>query len=276
MRRRALLAVPLLVACVSADATSPAATSPAATSPAAAPAPATTSRLETRLTVEEATRLGAPVRLRLELVNATGEAWSFDGQQAGINGSLEVTGPDGATVPYVGPSCQTCGGPELLPSGETAVLFSGLDLGGQYLLDRPGRYTVRYAGRGVSVDRGPVRGGGVLWDSKETVDPCEVTFELAPGEAPRGARITRALLSVAPEGWWLTADGTSWALVSTGGSGLKSDAQGIRLREGAPAVAGEVPLGRVQGSELFLSATPGAATLWPDYQARIEAALRAE
>ncbi len=265
MRRRALLAVPLLVACASADAPPP-----AATSPAAAPASATTSRLETRLTVEEATRLGAPVRLRLELVNATGEAWSFDGQQAGINGSLEVTGPDGATVPYVGPSCQTCGGPELLPSGETAVLFSGLDLG--YLLDRPGRYTVRYAGRGVSVDRGPVRGGGVLWDSKETVDPCEVTFELAPGEVPRGARVTRALLSAAPEGWWLTADGTSWALVSTGGSGLKSDAQCVRLREGAPAEPGEVQVGR----GLFLSASPGAAALWPEHRARIEAALRAE
>ena len=138
MRRRALLAVPLLVACASADAPPPAATSPAATSPAAAPAPATTSRLETRLTVEEATRLGAPVRLRLELVNATGEAWSFDDQQAGLNGSLEVTGPDGARVPYVGPSCQTCGGPELLPSGETAVLFSGLDLGGQYPWIGPG------------------------------------------------------------------------------------------------------------------------------------------
>lgn len=259
MRRLALLALLLLVACASPEAT-----------------PAPPSTLQTRLTVEEASRLGAPVRLRLELVNATGEAWSFDDQQAGINDSLEVIGPDGERVAYVGPACQTAGGPELLPAGETAVLFSGLDLGAQYLLDRAGRYTVRYAGRGVFVDRGPVEGGGALWDSKETVLPCEVSFDLAPGAAPRGARVTRALLTAAPDGWRLAAGETSWQLTSTGGSGLKRDVECVQLRAGAPAAAGEVSLGRLEGEELFLSATPGAEGLWPDHRARIEGALRAE
>ncbi len=107
--------------------------------------------LRTRLSlVTEEPVVGKQILLQLELVNEGGEAVVYDDQQADINNSLRVTGPEGKAVPYIHGGAQTGGALRLLESGTSVVLFDKLDLASQYLVARPGRYEVRFSGRGIS------------------------------------------------------------------------------------------------------------------------------
>lgn len=91
-------------------------------------------------------KLGAPILLTLEMRNSSKGSATYDSQQAALNGSLLVTGPDGKPVPYIATSFQTAGGSQTLAPGATVTIFKDLDLANQYLVDRAGTYTVQFRG----------------------------------------------------------------------------------------------------------------------------------
>jgi hypothetical protein len=90
--------------------------------------------------------LGQPMKFRLEMKNVGQSDISYDDQQVEVNNSMRLFGPDGKPVRYIGGWFQTVGETKVLRPSETSVLFDGLDLYKQYLIVKPGKYTVRFPG----------------------------------------------------------------------------------------------------------------------------------
>lgn len=126
-------------------------------------------------------RIGEPIPLRLELVNQSSLELTYDDQQVGVNDSLRLTDRQGREI-HAAQRTQTQGSGVKLKPGETAVLFDGLDITKQYAIRQPGRYSVQFRGRGLSV--GVEDPDLKHRDSKIVGIPCRwpsnvVTFEVA-------------------------------------------------------------------------------------------------
>jgi hypothetical protein len=133
--------------------------------------------------------LGQPMEFRLELKNVGKTAIYYNTQQVAINGSLEVRDPQGRTLPYTAQMFQTAGGklPALMP-GNVVYLFEGLDIDSQYLIVKPGKYSVQF--RGGSVPR------------SNTVE-----IEVRPGTLPPIKRIVARLLDILPKDCTISVHG---------------------------------------------------------------------
>ncbi|MCD4728358.1 MAG: hypothetical protein K8R46_11890 [Pirellulales bacterium] len=133
--------------------------------------------------------LGQPMRLRLELKNVGQAVIHYDPQQVAINGSLAVHDPQGHPVRYIATSFQTVIGkrPALTP-GNIAFLFDQLNLDSQYLIVKPGKYSMQFRGYGAP--------------QSNTVE-----IDLRPGTLPPIKQIAGRLLDVLPNGWEITIHG---------------------------------------------------------------------
>jgi len=199
-----------------------------------------TDGLTTRLTlVSRDPKIGAAVKLRLEVRNAAANPRTFDGQQAAVNESLEVTGPDGKKVPYVAMSFQTSGGPEELRPGQTATVFDNLDVAGQYLIDRPGKYSVKFVGR-----------GGL---------PASNTLALTVADAPLPdkLKLLSAMHHGVPKGWRVAHYDSAIVLLNQP-TGLKKDATSVSLYFAEPKEP------RQKGVEYVANTTLGHAWIQPE------------
>jgi hypothetical protein len=133
--------------------------------------------------------LGQPMRFRLELKNVGQTIIYYDTQQVDINASLAVRDPRGRTLPYTAQSFQTMGGkPPALTPGNVVYLFDGLDIDSQYLIVKPGRYSVEY------------RGG-------EVPKSNAVEIDVRPGTLPPIKRIATRMLGVLPSDWAISVHG---------------------------------------------------------------------
>jgi hypothetical protein len=99
-----------------------------------------------------------------------------------------VTGPDGQRVPYslghigaLGPTLQ-------LDPGEETHFTLDLDLAEQYLVNKPGRYVVRYEGKGLVIDDKPAK-----------VIPCMLEIDVDDGKLDRRMEIAATLFPVVPK-----------------------------------------------------------------------------
>lgn len=128
-------------------------------------------------------KVGQPIVVRLDAINATGQDQSYDSQQAGVNQSFKVIGPDGKPVPSIGMAFQTSGSPQSILAGERRSILSSVDLAEQYLMDRPGEYRVSFVGRGGMATSPPV------------------VITLAPGEPTQREQLLRRMVDTAPAGW---------------------------------------------------------------------------
>jgi hypothetical protein len=183
--------------------------------------------LRTRLApVEKQFALGQPMMFRLELKNFGQAAVPYDSQAVATNGSLAVRDPQGRPVRYIGGSLQTAHGgplPSLAP-GKTAILFDGLDLASQYLIVRPGKYTVQF--RGISDEaeakakeqayrriwEEEAKGAGEKIDWREWEGALIPQSDIAaigvqPGTVPPAKRIAARLLDVLPKEWGISVHG---------------------------------------------------------------------
>ena len=122
-----------------------------------------TLRTQITLTTIERPCLGKPINLDLGLVNNGRVPVNIVFSEVGINNSLVVTGPDGKPVPYISGHWEVG-----VSNGNTAQDLNpglsqniawGVDLGEQYLIDKPGRYVVRYEGKGLLIDDKPAKVG---------------------------------------------------------------------------------------------------------------------
>jgi hypothetical protein len=170
--------------------------------------------------------LGQPMKFRLELKNFGPTAVHYDSQAVAGNSSLVVRDPQGQLVPYIGGSFQTGNFiplPSLAP-GKTVVLFDGLDLASQYLLVRPGKYTVQF--RGISDEAeakaeeqsrrrrsevGAKFFGEKMdwreWDGALIPTSNSAGIDVQPGAVPPVKRIAARLLDVLPKEWMMSVHG---------------------------------------------------------------------
>lgn len=210
--------------------------------------------------------VGQPLLLTLEVKAAGAADAKYDAQQAAVNGSLNVTGPDGNKVPYIGPTVQTSGGATPLKSGESRKVFDKLDVCEQYLIDSPGEYRIQ------SRARGGVPESNVL------------TVTVGAGTPTDLQKLLVSLRKATPAGWQLANYSGSIMFLSSP-TGLKSDATSITLffakvpmggfkpQRGQPAA---VDLGDTKLGHAWLSAESKAAVeRWPNYAQVIGDQVRA-
>lgn len=162
------------------------------------------------------------------------------------------------------------------------ILFDGFDLTEQYLIDRPGRYTVTYKGGGLLVE--PREGiaavflGGTYADSmkrtSESIVPNTIEIDLKPGELDSRTAIARRLVDVVPSELWFGMSGPHDGYGIGASVGPKSDkALVCRVRIGTgPARGSEEPLGRIAWGEVFAE-EGNKASLWPAWREAVVRAL---
>lgn len=198
--------------------------------------------------------LGQPLRVRLEIKNVSERPIRFDDQQAAVNGSLEIRGPDGIGIPYIGTSFQTFGVETELKPGDAKTIFADLDISGKYLVDRPGAYTIRFRGR-----------SGIP-------ESNELQVKVRPGQLPDFDRVFTSLYRATPAGWRATRYDNSISFLHLPTT-LKADAEsitvyftagkqsGLRVGDAAPKYLGEMTLGHAW----LVAQSPRAMERWPDY-----------
>jgi hypothetical protein len=211
-----------------------------------------------RLTlVTDKPTLGQPLLVKLEMRNMGTVPATYDSQQAAVNGSLEVRGPDGAKVAYIGAPVQTVGGDRTLNAGDSVTIFTKLDANSQYHLARPGKYTIQFRGR-----------NGLPTSNVLTVN-------LADAPLSDFQKLFGTLQKVTPAGWKIaTSDGSIMFISSP--TGLKADMASIALfftkeptggpkpQRGQPAAVnlGETTLGKAW----LMADSQKAVDRWADYE----------
>jgi hypothetical protein len=210
-------------------------------------------------------RLGEPVRVRLEVKNVGEGPATYDSQQAAVNNSLIVKGPDGAAVPYIGLSYQTLGGPTALGPGETKSVFAELDVAAQYLIERAGNYTVQ------SRARGGIPASNVL------------AMTVRPGTLSDFQKLFATLYRSTPAGWRAATYESSIVFLHTP-THLKADAASITLSlfreptggpkpmrgQPAPINLGETTLGQAW----LVAQSQIAVERWPDYEKTVREKIK--
>jgi RNA polymerase sigma factor (sigma-70 family) len=226
--------------------------------------------LSTRLILVGTAKVGEPVTVKLEMKNVAQEDRRYDSQQAAVNGSLLVTGPDGKPVPYIEPSYQTAGGRRVLKAGQTVTIFAKLDVAEQYLLDRPGAYTIQF--RGCPAYRG-----------ETAIPPSNVlSVTLEPGTVPPLTVVYRRLLATAPQEWHVSKSRHGFFL-SRVPTSLKRDMVTIQLwftpekQSGSESRPKEVAnleyLGETTLGYAWLAADAKAKEDWPKFSEDLRAVV---
>ena len=180
------------------------------------------------------------MKFRLEMKNFGQSEIPYDPQRLTVNGSTQVRDSEERLVPYIGGSFQTGISlplPTLAPSKST-VLCDEFDLNSQYLIVKPGVYTVQ-SGKHCPEWLSLMRAHGIgeekaqAMSSKEVRDqlkkiaadveaaggeflPLElvvweaiipaskrVTIEVRPGTVPPERRVAARLLDILPKTWAL-------------------------------------------------------------------------
>jgi hypothetical protein len=123
-------------------------------------------------------RPGEPVLLKLALANGGKWELSYDDQGAAVNRSVVVTRADGQAVRWIGTYQQTNGAYTSIRPGETAVLFSGVDITRDYDMTPPGRYRIQFTGHalriGEAIPRSPGMPEGAIEGMPSNVIEVEV------------------------------------------------------------------------------------------------------
>lgn len=104
--------------------------------------------IRTRLSADKR-RYGAgePILLRLEMKNEHSRSQVYGDQQVAVNDPFVATGPGGEQEEYLKGTVMTVGRSKPIHPGGVIVLLEGYNLGENYDVGRPGRYTVQFRGR---------------------------------------------------------------------------------------------------------------------------------
>jgi hypothetical protein len=263
--------------------------------------------LRTRLVaMQKEYTAGQPVKLRLEMKNFGTADRTYDAQGVDVNGAIRISDPDGKPVRYIGGGYQTVGHSRSIAPGEAVALFDGLDLTGQYVLVKPGSYSLQF------------RGTTVQWNSESTIPPsAEITIQMKPGTVPPSMQVPARLSEVLPQGWalslnqrayeevkdhtiappgWESGRGTSVSLVTDANKRQGAIAVTVWVAErqlawtgtqlvwsGQKKVAKDVQpdkaadyLGKGAGGFVYWHLPAAAKNRWPESRTRVKAALNIE
>lgn len=207
-------------------------------------------------------QVGQPLRVRLELKNVGSVPIRYDSQQAEVNGSLSVTGPDGKPAPYIATSFQTMGSAKNIQPGDTKTIFSTFNVTEQYLLEKPGKYAIKFVGR-----------GGIPESNLLAV-------EVAAGKLSDMDWVLVAMRDIAPNGWRAVRYGDSISFLNTP-TRLKADAVSVTVYFTKDKNSGNEQLqvqpkylGEFRMGHAWLQTSADANDRWPDHDKTIEEKLK--
>jgi hypothetical protein len=219
--------------------------------------------------------VGRPIRLRLALTNDSPSILHFD--HLG-NGGFEVLGPDGRNVPHILGPRQTLSRMRDLAPGQTMDV-DDLHLDSAYLIDRPGRYSVRFNGDGLWLGAAPLTFASFR-ESLAQPASNTVRFDVLPGAVSEKHRLARGLLEILPPLWELGMErGTQAeederiALIRIK-SGFKHDTIYLTIVIAGKQPQGKMrPIGKRGERTVYLEDNPKAEAAWPGHEARIVQAI---
>lgn len=108
--------------------------------------------VRTRLTaLDKQFKAGQSMPFRLELINDGFAQLLYEDDRVGLYCSMIAKDEQGKLLPCSLEPVQTFAGITPIQSAETVVLLDHWDLGIQYKLTKPGRYTVQFSGRGLHI-----------------------------------------------------------------------------------------------------------------------------
>lgn len=143
--------------------------------------------------------LGQSLRVTLDLRNAGTRQFLYDDQDVD-RGSFDLVGPDGCDVPFIGWIGSRTGVEKALAPGSSTTLLYACDLSSEYLIDRPGRYRLRFSGRGLRFWKPEEAGPG---DYPVRLVSDWVEIQIGEGTPTPAATMARRLRSILPEHWRL-------------------------------------------------------------------------
>lgn len=209
--------------------------------------------------IGDAPKIGQPIKLKLEMSNVGAQVHTYDDQQAAVNGSLVVKGPEGEAVPYIEPGAQTLGFQKQLKPGDTVTIFDGLDLAAQYLIAKPGKYTVKFF-------------GSVGLPGSNTLE-----INVADGQLPDRTKLLKALIDSVPKGWKPSHNNGAFFIINSP-TRLKKDVASVSLtftktkvsKDAEAEYAGETRLGHAW----IKAESPTVKNRWPEYRDKIREQLK--
>lgn len=155
-------------------------------------------RASVRVTLRDVdVTLGHPMLVTLDLRNEGARPFLYEAREMG-RGSFDILGPDGREVPYIGWEESRPGEEQALDPRRSTHLLLGFDLSTEYLIDRPGRYRLRFSGRELRFWK-PEEDGPGLYPIRLVSDWME--FTVREGAAPPAVELVRRLQPILPEGW---------------------------------------------------------------------------
>jgi hypothetical protein len=231
--------------------------------------------------------VGGHLVVELDIKNATAHTLVYDPQSIRPIFGLEMLGPDGKSIPFVGARSQTFGELHAIGPKSVAKTVATVDLGAEFLAITPGTYRVRYNGRGLWIIK--------LNEIKSLVhgyreqpfgrpsDPVLVSewieIALGEGKVPKRLEIVKQLLDVVPPGWYvsLLTDPTAGTveIECARKASLKDQVVSFRVLvdDGSSTTSGDLlgtcRWGRVQ----IVHASNSPERAWNNYRSRIGTAL---
>ena len=143
-------------------------------------------RMATQVVAEKQTvRLGDPIVVSLSVSNQTQRAQGMD-RNPTVFGNIEITDPDGKTLPYVGFTGQVRLDRVAVQPGSTVTNVGTLNLPDAYLFQKAGRYSVRFSGDTFDLSNSPA-----------------IEIEVTAGRLPDIDEMAALLLPVRPKSWGL-------------------------------------------------------------------------
>ncbi|MBN1456593.1 MAG: hypothetical protein JW912_01930 [Sedimentisphaerales bacterium] len=130
--------------------------------------------------------VGRAMRFRVEMENIRNETLGYMNTSFMAYDPMEVKDPDGAVVPYIGGSVQTCVSPEFVEPGETVVLADKYDVRSQYHITKPGKYSFQFKGC-INMGLSNI-----------------IEKHIEPGSLSALEQIVEDISAVLPDGWRLT------------------------------------------------------------------------
>jgi hypothetical protein len=196
-------------------------------------------QLGTVVIAEKSTvRLGDPIRISVLITNE-GQQEIKVGRSETAFDRFEVTDPDGHAVPYVGFDGQVFFDPVRVPPSSAVTIADGLDLTDRYLLQKAGRYSIRFVGQGTGLP-----------------ESRAIALDVREGRLSESDQVVVSLLPVRPTGWRICKDARGE--VTPFG---RSRAAGFALH---------VCLSHMQGKAVYLWLTKAEAKIDPDQEPRMK------
>ena len=136
--------------------------------------------LKTRLVpLEQSYVLGKPMRFRVEVTNVDRVAKTYNPEEVEIQSFINTGSCSTPHSHHPYPPVPTKGASQRIDPGEIKVLFDQWDIASDYVLNKPGRYTIQYE-------------ESVPWNGHRTFSPSNnVEIQVQAGEAYSDRKSTR-------------------------------------------------------------------------------------